>query len=61
MITSPLAPYFCCKFDMEGNDALQGPHHEAQKSTSTTFPEVLGSAAPGNSPESFGIDAPTAG
>src|SRR3954465_9964962 len=31
---------------MAGNEALQGAHHEAQKSTSTTFPRTSGSLSP---------------
>lgn len=33
-------------FAREGKEALHGPHHEAQKSMSTTWPAVAGTALP---------------
>ena len=58
MITRPLAAYFAWSRLRQGKEALQGPHQEAQKSTSTTLPEVFGIVAPGSSCESFGMACP---
>src|SRR6476661_8262158 len=60
-MTSPLPAYFWCSRAMAGNDALQGAHHEAQKSTSTTLPVVFGTEAPGSRPLRLGNADPIAG
>lgn len=60
-ITNPLEEYELCNLLIVVNDASQGAHHEAQKSTNTTFPEVLGIFAPGRSSPSFGRSCPTDG
>ena len=36
-IVSPWSAYFFCIVAIHGNDRWHGPHHEAQKSTSTTL------------------------
>src|SRR5580692_10220186 len=38
-MTRPLVLYLVLRSCRCGNDSLQGPHHVAQKSTTTTFPE----------------------
>src|SRR5687767_538841 len=61
MITRPFAAYLACSRDMAAKDALHGAHHEAQKSTNTTFPVVLGRAAPGSNLLRLGMGDPTVG
>ena len=45
MISSPSGPYLRCIVFIQGNDRRHGTHHDAQKSTQTTLPEI--GASPG--------------
>src|ERR1035438_10892031 len=45
-MTRPRSPYAALSRAYAGKDALQGPHQDAQKSTSTTLPAVSRSAPP---------------
>ncbi len=38
MMASPSSAYFSCMVLSQGNERLQGTHHEAQKSSTTTLP-----------------------
>src|ERR1041385_9421057 len=51
MMTSPRSAYFFCNSFKAGNESLHGPHHEAQKSTSTT----LSLSASGSLPSSLNV------
>ena len=57
-ICRPLPPYLRCISFIHGNDCLQGPHHEAQKSTYTTLPfrsdSFCATALPGRSTSGAG-------
>src|SRR5580658_86512 len=61
MMTSPRSANFSCRRANAGNDALQGAHHDAQKSTIITLPEAAGRPAPpGPASESEGKMPPGA-
>eukprot|EP01047_Picozoa_sp_COSAG01_P136727 COSAG01_NODE_67126_length_268_cov_0.597633_1_plen_89_part_11 len=51
---NPLEAHLLWSRVKHGNDALHGPHHDAQKSISTTLPFVGGTATPGSNIDSLG-------